>query len=83
MKTRDPLLVGDALTHLRAEHRAVICRSYYQGLTTAQIAADLGITESVVKYRLHHALHALRRTLQTQVVTDGNEACSLPVSDTA
>lgn len=63
MKTRDPRLVGDALAHLRAEHRAVLCRSYYQGLSTAQIAADLGITETVVKHRLHHALHALRQTL--------------------
>ncbi|PQM44557.1 ECF RNA polymerase sigma factor SigL [Mycobacterium talmoniae] len=58
------MLVSDALAQLSAEHRAVVRRSYYQGWSTAQIAADLGIAEGTVKSRLHYALRALRQTLQ-------------------
>lgn len=57
-------LVGDAMAQLPDEYRAVIRRSYYQGWTTAHIAADLEITESAVKLRLHYALRALREMLQ-------------------
>jgi RNA polymerase sigma-70 factor (ECF subfamily) len=60
----DRLLLSDALAKLSPQHRAVIVRSYYRGWTTAQIAADLGIAEGTVKSRLHHALRALRLTLQ-------------------
>jgi RNA polymerase sigma-70 factor (ECF subfamily) len=62
----DRLLVGHALAQLSAEHRAVICRSYCRGWTTAQIAADLGIAEGMAKARLHYALHALRQALPKQ-----------------
>jgi RNA polymerase sigma-70 factor (ECF subfamily) len=65
----DRLLLGGALTQLSAEHRAVIRRSYYQGWTTAQIAADLDIAEGTVKSRLHYAVRALRLTLQEMGVT--------------
>ncbi len=51
---------SDALAQLSEEHRAVIRRSYYQGWTTAQIAADLQIAEGTVKSRLHYAVRALR-----------------------
>jgi DNA-directed RNA polymerase specialized sigma24 family protein len=70
--------MGHALTQLCAEHRVVICRSYYQGLTTAQIAADLGITDAMVKSRLHYALRALRQTLQQRMVTDAQPAGTWP-----
>jgi RNA polymerase sigma-70 factor, ECF subfamily len=56
----DRLLIGDALARLTPEHRAVVQRSYFQGWTTAQIAADLGIADGTVKSRLHYALRALR-----------------------
>ncbi|BBU24149.1 sigma-70 family RNA polymerase sigma factor [Mycobacterium xenopi] len=65
----DRLLIADAFAQLSAEHRAVVCRSYYRGWTTAQIAADLGIAEGTVKSRLHYALRALRLTLQEMGVT--------------
>jgi RNA polymerase sigma-70 factor (ECF subfamily) len=48
---------------LTPEHREVVRRSYYQGSTTAQIAADLGIADGTVKSRLHYALRALRLAL--------------------
>jgi RNA polymerase sigma-70 factor (ECF subfamily) len=56
-------LVGDAMAELSAEHRVVVGRSYYQGCTIAQIAADLGVAEGTVKSRLHYALRALRQAL--------------------
>lgn len=65
----DRLLIADALAQLSAEHRAVVCRSYYRGWTTAQIAADLGIAEGTVKSRLHYAVRAMRLTLQEMGVT--------------
>ncbi|HET9875742.1 MAG TPA: sigma-70 family RNA polymerase sigma factor [Mycobacterium sp.] len=65
----DRMLIGDAMAQLSAQHRAVVQRSYYQGWTTAQIAADLGIAEGTVKSRLHYAIRALRLTLQELGVT--------------
>ena len=62
-------LVGDAMAQLSADHRAVVGRSYYQGWTTAQIAADLGIAEGTVKSRLHYALRTLRQALFEMGVT--------------
>jgi RNA polymerase sigma-70 factor (ECF subfamily) len=59
----DRLLIGDALARLTPEHRAVVRRSYFQGWTTAQIAADLRIVDGTVKSRLHYALRALRLVL--------------------
>ncbi|HEV7851279.1 MAG TPA: sigma-70 family RNA polymerase sigma factor [Mycobacterium sp.] len=65
----DRMLLSGALAQLSAEHRAVVKRSYYQGWTTAQIAADLDIAEGTVKSRLHYAVRALRLTLQEMGVT--------------
>ena len=44
----DRLLISEALARLTPEHRAVVQRSYFQGWTTAQIAADLGIADGTV-----------------------------------
>jgi RNA polymerase sigma-70 factor, ECF subfamily len=65
----DRSLIGDALARLSPEHRAVLRRSYYLGWTTARIADDLHITDDTVKSRLHHAMRALRLTLQEMGVT--------------
>lgn len=65
----DRMLIAEALTHLSAEHRAVIERSYYRGWTTGQIAGNLGIAEGTVKSRLHYAVRALRLALQEMGVT--------------
>jgi RNA polymerase sigma-70 factor, ECF subfamily len=62
-------LISDAMAQLSPEHRAVVGRSYYQGWTTAQIAADLGIAEGTVKSRLHYALRGLRQALVEMGVT--------------
>ena len=60
----DRQLIGGALAQLSADQRAVICRSYYEARTTAQIADDLQIAEAAVKSRLHYAVRALRRAVQ-------------------
>jgi RNA polymerase sigma-70 factor, ECF subfamily len=65
----DRLLIGDALSQLSPEHRAVVRRSYYLGWTTAQIAEDLQIAEGTVKSRMHYAVRALRLTVREMGVT--------------
>lgn len=65
----DRLLVGSALAQLSEDHRAVVRRAYYEGWTTSQIAADLGVPEGTVKSRLHYAVRALRLNLQEMGVT--------------
>ena len=59
--------IREALNQLHPVHRELICKAYYLRLTTAQIADDLKITETVVKSRLHYALHALRLNLKSTV----------------
>jgi len=65
----DAWLIGDALAALSAEHRAVVVRAYYGGLSTAELAAEFGIPEGTVKSRLHYGLRALRLALQEKGVT--------------
>ncbi|MCP9275424.1 sigma-70 family RNA polymerase sigma factor [Mycolicibacterium arenosum] len=65
----DRLLLGTAMSELSADHRAVVLRAYYKGLSVAQIAADLQIAEGTVKSRLHYAVRALRLNLQEMGVT--------------
>jgi RNA polymerase sigma-70 factor, ECF subfamily len=65
----DRMLINEALARLTPDHRAVVQRSYAQGWTTAEIAADLGIADGTVKSRLHYALRTLRRILSEMGVT--------------
>jgi RNA polymerase sigma-70 factor (ECF subfamily) len=60
----DRMLLSEAMAQLSDDHRAVISRAYYQGASTAQIAADLQIAEGTVKSRLHYGMRALRLKLQ-------------------
>jgi RNA polymerase sigma-70 factor (ECF subfamily) len=63
------MLLSEAMGQLSEDHRAVITRAYYQGATTAQIAAELQIAEGTVKSRLHYGMRALRLALQEMGVT--------------
>jgi RNA polymerase sigma-70 factor (ECF subfamily) len=65
----DSWIVGDALSRLSTDHRAVLEQCYYQGRTTADAARVLGIPEGTVKSRAHYALRALRLALQEMGVT--------------
>lgn len=60
----DRAAVTEALSRLDPSHREVIVRAYCLRWTTRRIAAELNISEPVVKSRLHHALHALRQDLE-------------------
>jgi RNA polymerase sigma factor (sigma-70 family) len=59
----DRALVSTALNQLQPLPREVVRKAYYLGWTTDQIAADLNITEPVVKSQLHDALHTVRHFL--------------------
>jgi|tagenome__1003787_1003787.scaffolds.fasta_scaffold20943849_6 RNA polymerase sigma-70 factor, ECF subfamily len=52
-------VLSDAMARLSVEHRDVIRRAYYRGLSTAQIAEDLKLPECEVKCRLHDGLRRL------------------------
>lgn len=66
----DGWLMAEALARLTADHRAVIVRAYYRGLSTHQIAAELAIPEGTVKSRMHYGMRALRAALrQMGVIT--------------
>jgi RNA polymerase sigma-70 factor (ECF subfamily) len=64
----DAILVAEAMGSLSAEHRAVIARAYYGGLSTAELSDELGIPAGTVKSRLHYGLRALRLALQERGV---------------
>ena len=59
----DRKLVSDAMKQLSPSQRALIREAHYLGRTTGHIAADLNVTDAVVKRELHTALDTLRRTL--------------------
>jgi RNA polymerase sigma-70 factor, ECF subfamily len=65
----DTWIVGDALTRLSPDHRAVLEQCYFQGRSTAEAARVLGVPEGTVKSRAHYALRALRLALQEMGVT--------------
>jgi len=62
-KLFDPELLGEAWNQLHPWHRELIRKAHYLGWTTGQIAADLNVTEPLVKSQLHYALHAMRLSL--------------------
>ncbi|RMI33982.1 sigma-70 family RNA polymerase sigma factor [Nocardia stercoris] len=65
----DGWLIADALARLRTDHREVIVRAYYRGLSTHQIATELAIPEGTVKSRMHYGMRALRSALGEMGVT--------------
>jgi RNA polymerase sigma-70 factor (ECF subfamily) len=65
----DAILIEEALASLSVDHRAVVIRAYFAGLTVAEMAAELEIPEGTVKSRLHYGLKALRLALQEKGVT--------------
>lgn len=65
----EAILIEEALAALSPEHRAVVVRAYYGGLTIAEMSTELEIPEGTVKSRLHYGLRALRLALQERGVT--------------
>src|SRR5580658_4348095 len=56
--------VIQAISHLRESLRTVVLLRELQGLTNAETALRLGLTESAVKGRTHHARRRLRQHLE-------------------
>ena len=56
----DSMAVADALGALSEEHREVLVRIYFRGLSVAEAAAELSISPGTVKSRSYYALRALR-----------------------
>lgn len=65
----DRWLIAEALSGLSTDHRAVIGAAYFEGRSTADIAARLLIPEGTVKSRLHYGLKSLKLILQEKGVT--------------
>ncbi|MFF8955037.1 sigma-70 family RNA polymerase sigma factor [Streptomyces sp. NPDC014894] len=59
----EALDVRAAVASLSPEHRAVLIRVYFQGLSVSEAAEALGIPPGTVKSRSHYALRALARCL--------------------
>jgi len=62
-------VVAEALTHLSADHRAVLLECYYGGRPVADAARRLGVPEGTVKSRTHYALRALKLALEEMGVS--------------
>jgi len=56
--------MADALKGLPRRRREVVVLRYYEGLSLADIATALGVTEGTVKSTLHHALNDLKGMLR-------------------
>lgn len=74
----EAILIGEALAALTIEHRSVVVRAYYHGMSVAEMAGELEVPEGTVKSRLHYGLRALRRTLQEKGVTPDRADALLP-----
>ncbi|MFG2819974.1 sigma-70 family RNA polymerase sigma factor [Kitasatospora sp. NPDC048365] len=56
----EALVMTQALEQLSPEHREVLRSIYFQRLSVAEAAAQLGIPPGTVKSRVHYALRALK-----------------------
>jgi len=68
--------VRDAIAHLPEQYRRVVIMRDIEGRTTAETAADLGLTENATKVRLHRARAALKRLLEPSmgvIRTEGDD----------
>lgn len=56
-------IVESAVAELPPQQRSVVALRVWNGLSYAEIAESLELTEATVRSHMHHALGALRRTL--------------------
>jgi RNA polymerase sigma-70 factor (ECF subfamily) len=57
-------IIGEALVRIPVDYRMVFCLRELNGLSTAETAEAIGITETNVKVRLNRAKHFLRHTIE-------------------
>jgi RNA polymerase sigma-70 factor (ECF subfamily) len=57
-------IIGKALIKIPVDYRLVFCLRELNGMSTAETAEAIGITETNVKVRLNRARHLLRQTIE-------------------
>jgi RNA polymerase sigma factor (sigma-70 family) len=57
-------IIGEALLHIPVDYRLVFCLRELNGMSTAETADAIGITETNVKVRLNRAKHLLRQSIE-------------------
>jgi len=57
-------IIGKALVKIPVDYRLVFCLRELNGMSTAETAEAIGITETNVKVRLNRARHLLRQTIE-------------------
>jgi len=67
-------LLEEAIDGLPVNHRTVVMLREVEGLSTSEAAEALGVSEDVVKVRLHRAKQALRRALWERAGLAAEEA---------
>src|SRR5215831_10410238 len=57
-------IIGQALVQIPVDYRMVFCLRELNGMSTAETAEAIGISETNVKVRLNRAKHLLRQTIE-------------------
>ncbi|MEU8926084.1 sigma-70 family RNA polymerase sigma factor [Kitasatospora sp. NPDC048545] len=65
----ETLVMTQALDQLSPEHRAVLRSIYFQRLSVAEAAEQLGVPAGTVKSRAHYALRALKQSYTSRAGT--------------
>jgi len=73
-------VVAAAVESLRPELRQVLVEAYFKGRSATETAAALGLPVRVVKVRIYHALHELRRVAGVEGLPIGPTAGRNPVA---
>ena len=60
--------VSQLLGTLSKDHREAVLLTKYWGFSVRESATRLGISESVVKVRVHRAIHKMRRLLEAETL---------------
>ena len=68
-KVTTKMVIYEALSALKDNHRAVVEACYLRELSTAEAAVALGIPHGTVKSRLNYALRELRTALAEKGIT--------------
>ena len=68
--TEERAAVAEVLVQLRERDREVLMLSYWDGLTTAELAEALGCSPSAAAVRLHRARRAFAKTAPAHLMTE-------------
>ena len=69
-RLRDRAAVADVLARLRERDREVLMLSYWDELTTAELAQTLGCSSSAAAVRLHRARRAFAKAAPAHLMTE-------------